>query len=53
MRIFLGFVQTDARWAGTGSEHLGKGTESSNRPAQADLCAMSASGQDVPDAHVH
>lgn len=49
----ISWIKTDIRWAGTGNEHIEKGTGASNRPAQADLCVMSASGQDIPDAHGH
>jgi hypothetical protein len=50
---FHEFKVKNGSWSCTGHEHIENGTGTSNRPAQADLCALSASGQDIPDVHGH
>ncbi|KJA23192.1 hypothetical protein HYPSUDRAFT_54415 [Hypholoma sublateritium FD-334 SS-4] len=50
---FHEFKVKNGTWSCTGNERIEKGTGTSNRPAQADLCVMSATGQDIPGAHEH
>lgn len=49
---FHEFKTKNGSWSCIGNEHVEKGTGTSNRPAQADLCAMSASGN-ILHTHGH
>ena len=51
--IVISCIYTDTRRAGTGNERIETGKGAPNRPVQAELCALSISGQDVPNAHEH
>jgi len=50
---FHEFKVQNGTWSCTGTERLGMEGEDPNKPAQADLCALSLSGQSGAHAHMH
>ncbi|PPQ81186.1 hypothetical protein CVT26_010296 [Gymnopilus dilepis] len=50
---FHEFKAKNGTWSCTGNERIETGKGAPNRPVQAELCALSISGQDVPNAHEH
>ncbi|KAG6872027.1 hypothetical protein C0995_013809 [Termitomyces sp. Mi166 len=50
---FHEFKVVNGTWSCTGNEHIANGEGTLNRPAQANLCAMSASGEDISHEHGH